>query len=237
MRDHRLWVNDELNGDRLTLEKRRAHYLKNVLRLSDGDSLSVFNGSGLERQAVIDRAELQLGEVVQAVPESPLRIDLLQGISRGERMDTTIQKSTELGVHRVVPLLTARCEVKLNAARTAKRLQHWRNVAISACEQCGRALVPEIEPPQRLAQYLALPLENTPRVVLTPGATTSLSAVQPSQSLAIAVGPEGGFDPEEITLLTAGNFQPIGLGPRTLRTETAGAAAVAVAQSLWGDLA
>jgi 16S rRNA (uracil1498-N3)-methyltransferase len=164
--------------------------------------------------------------------ESPLRITLVQAMSRGERMDYCLQKATELGVTAIQLLLSERVELKLTDERLAKRLTHWRGVMESACEQSGRARVPDLRPPIGLEAWLEGPGQ---RWVLDADAATSLRRMDPGQGIDLAVGPEGGFTESELSLMTGSGVVAVRLGPRTLRTETAGPAAVAVLQSMAGD--
>ena len=172
----------------------------------------------------------------QALPgqaESPLHIHLGQGLSRGERMDWAIQKATELGVNVITPIVSERCEVRLKDERADKRLAHWRQVAISACEQCGRSSVPTINPPVTLAEWLAA-CDETLKLVLHPVAEPLVSHARPDR-LAFLIGPEGGLSDAEVEQAKASGFHAARLGPRVLRTETAPVVALAVAQQLWGD--
>ncbi len=168
--------------------------------------------------------------------ESPLAITLAQGIARGEKMDLILQKATELGVARIAPVLTERTEVKLDAGRADKRAAHWRGVLAAACEQSGRARLPELLAPQPLGHFLAGEA-STHRLVLDPGATATLAglALQPGASLCLLVGPEGGLSERDLAAARAAGFTGLGLGPRILRTETAALAAVAGLNALYGD--
>ena len=168
--------------------------------------------------------------------ESGLTIELGQVMSRGERMDYAVQKATELGVTRIVPLFSERCEVKLSSERQDKRQQHWQQVAISACEQSGRSRVPEIAQPQPLSQWLTQ-CHSALKLVLHPDAAMPLAQRQAPASVALLIGPEGGLGDQEIAQARAAGFDSLQLGPRVLRTETAPVAALAVLQYLWGDLA
>jgi 16S rRNA (uracil1498-N3)-methyltransferase len=248
MRLRRLYLARGFDGAaRLPLEPAAARHLTRVLRMRGGDALNVFDGAGRERRARIASArgeavELELGEPLAVTPESPLAITLAQGVSRSERMDYAIQKATELGVKRIVPLMTQRSVVKLDASKATARLEHWRAVAISACEQCGRATLPEIEPPRPLAEYLAVRAGGAAptalRLVLLPGAATGPAALPaPLAAVELLVGPEGGLEDEESALALGAGFRGLRLGPRILRTETAAAAAIAALQVLRGDLA
>lgn len=174
----------------------------------------------------------------EATPESPLSITLIQGISRGERMDYTLQKAAELGVARIQPVFCQRSEVKLKAARLQKRHAHWQSVVISACEQRTRATVPRVEQPRSLLDYLAERHDQgSTRLVLLPGAASGFAQISaPSAGLLLCIGPEGGLTEAEIQALIEQQFKPVHLGLRVLRTETAGPAAITAAQVLWGDL-
>lgn len=242
MRVTRIHVDTALRaGGELELPEASAAHLARVLRLQAGDSCVVFDGRGHEANAEIVAigkrgARVRLGGVRTPANESPLRITLLQGVARGEKMDLILQKGTELGVAAFVPVFSDRSEVKLDAARAAKRLEHWRGVVVSACEQSGRALVPDVQPPLALAGALATPLAET-RLLLDPLASTSCrTAIANDQhDVVLAVGPEGGWSPQDRGLLEARGFRGVRLGPRVLRTETAGLAAVAALQALHGD--
>jgi len=221
-----------------------ARYVSRVLRLQSGDEVTLFDGSGAEFPAAVtrfrkDAVSLSVGERRDRNVESPLRIHLLQGISRGERMDFVMQKATELGVARITPLLTEYSVVRLDVERAEKRRQHWSGIARSACEQCGRNRVPQIGTPATLRQWLGDHRgQGGTRLILKPGATaTCRSAVPSGEDLIVLVGPEGGFSDAEYELADAEGFQAIGLGPRVLRTETAAVAVLAAMQVLFGDLA
>jgi 16S rRNA (uracil1498-N3)-methyltransferase len=240
----RLFVSGQLiNGGELLLEGDRARYLGRVLRLAVGDEVSLFNGEGPEWSATIgamtkSTATLHIGESHEAKTESSLKIHLVQGISRGERMDFVVQKATELGVKRISPVLTEYGVVKLDAARAEKRRDHWQSVAASACEQSGRTRVPLIDAPMSLKDWFGnKPTEVDAELILTPGATTSLASIaQPQTKVCVLIGPEGGFSQAEYEDAEITGFTAVSLGPRVLRTETAAVATLTVMQSLWGDL-
>ncbi len=175
---------------------------------------------------------VQLHETLPGLAESRLQIHLGQGLSRGERMDWAIQKATELGATQITPVISERCEVRLKDERADKRLAHWRQIAISACEQCGRSVIPIIHPPQLLADWLAI--EADLKLVLHPVAEPLESHAAPA-TLAFLIGPEGGLNDAEVEQARTAGFQPARLGPRVLRTETAPVVALSVAQQLWGD--
>jgi 16S rRNA (uracil1498-N3)-methyltransferase len=228
------------SGKRVRLDPGPAHHLLKVLRLRPGAKLALFNGDGHDYPAeLLGGGEVQLDEAVTMHSESALRITLAQGLCRGERMDLVLQKATELGLHTLQPLQLLRSEVKLNADRLARRQQHWQQVLRSACEQCGRAQLPQLLETLTLANWLAAlpaPADDELRVVLDPDGDSSLRALpQPTRIIAV-IGPEGGLDEREIELCAQVGFHRLRLGPRILRTETAGPALIAAALGLWGDL-
>lgn len=226
-------------GKQIELDPVARQHAITVLRLKPGAPLILFDGQGGEYRAVLREAGSRaLAEILAHAPverESPLDVTLLQGISRGERMDVAIQKAVELGVARILPVFTARSQVKLDARRAEKRLAHWRGVVRAACEQCGRNRLPAVAAPAPLSQVLAALPDTAARFVLAPEGGTSLASAAPRARIALLVGPEGGLEADEIRAATARGFISIGLGPRVLRTETAAAAALAAMQMLWGD--
>ncbi len=230
-------------GTKLALPDSAAAHLTRVLRLRDGDACVLFNGDGHDyaaRIASVGKRETTVEVISRSIVdnESPLRITLLQGIARGEKMDLILQKATELGVAAIVPVLAERTEVKLDAERTEKRMAHWRSVIVSACEQCGRAWVPELAPPAALAPAAAALAGDSMKVTLDPTGELSLRTFSAphSRAVAIAIGPEGGWSPRDRDILRNAGFRGLQLGPRVLRTETAGLAAIAALQSRYGDL-
>ena len=241
----RLFVSGQLiNGGELVLEGDRARYLGRVLRLAVGDDVSVFNGEGGEWSAGIDAmtkstVTLSIGAQAESETESALKIHLVQGISRGERMDFVVQKATELGVKRITPLLTEYGVVKLDAARAEKRRDHWQNIAVSACEQSGRTRLPLIDTPMALKDWFGnKPTEVDAELILAPGAPASLASIAaPETKVCVLIGPEGGFSHTEYEDADVAGFRAVSLGPRVLRTETAAIAALTAMQTLWGDLA
>lgn len=225
----------------LTLPEAAARHVAQVLRMRVGEALTLFNGDGGEYDAVIATVarrvvSVRVGELRQINRESTLAVTLAQCVSKGERMDYTIQKAVELGVTTIVPLLSARSVVKLDGERWEKKLEHWRGVVIAACEQSGRSHIPTVLAPQKLEHWLAA-ADGAPRLVLAPIASASLKAVPKAAAVSLLVGPEGGLSDEEIAAAQRSGCTAITLGPRVLRTETAGVAALAVLQALWGDLA
>lgn len=242
MRIPRVHVDASLEpGASLRLPDAQGHYVARVLRLRAGSPLVLFNGDGSDYAAEITTAgkpgvDVRVDARLPAVLPSRLAVTLVQALSRGERMDYTLQKATELGVAAILPLDTARSEVKLEPARIDKRIAHWRSVIVAACEQCGRAELPRLAEPLSLRDWVARPAAGA-RLVLDPGGEGSLAALDPLESVELLVGPEGGWDPSEIGLLGRSGVRAVRLGPRVLRTETAGPAAIAVLQALFGDLA
>jgi 16S rRNA (uracil1498-N3)-methyltransferase len=238
----RLYLERDLSGDKLTLDEREAHYLGHVLRLKRGDELVAFNGRGTERRASIASlqrrgAELELRASVDALPASRLELTLIQALPKSDAMDLIVQKATELGASAIVPVYTEFSVVKLDAERAERRVEHWRKIAHSACEQCGRHVPPTIAAPAELARCLEALFAADARLALDPDAAARLegAAVSPRR-VAAAVGPEGGFGADDWRRLDAARFDRIGLGPRVLRAETAALTVCAVAQSLWGDV-
>jgi 16S rRNA (uracil1498-N3)-methyltransferase len=238
----RLYLDSSLvPGTEVELDERSAHHVARVLRMKTGAPLQLFDGHGVEasaRLASLDKRRVSaLVEAVQhRTIESPLRLVLGQGISKGERMDFTLQKSVELGVACIVPLWTEHSQVQLDATRLAKRMDHWRGVVISACEQSGRSLLPELRAPMTLPEWLAEPINDDLGLLLDPGQATSLAGLQPpTGAVRLLVGPEGGLSEAERDMARNNGFTGVRLGPRILRTETAALAALAALQVLWGD--
>lgn len=240
----RLFVSAPLsNGTELELDGDQARYLGKVLRARVGDEIRVFNGDGAEWATTVQTIRrsavtLQVGASMEVHTESPLKIHLVQGISRGDRMDFVVQKATELGVKRITPVLTEYSIVKLSDERAGKRRDQWQKIANGACEQSGRTRLPLIDTPQRLNRWFgATPAEVGTQLLLTPGAATSLTTIdQPRTKVCVLVGPEGGFSDDEVENAKVAGFTAASLGPRVLRTESAALAALAVLQSMWGDL-
>lgn len=230
-------------GARVTLRGPAAAHVTRVLRLGAGDAVTLFNGDGMDYPARI--AALRHGSVdaevtgrTAARAESPLAVTLVQGIARAERMDLVVQKATELGVAAIVPVATARSVVKLDADSRDRKTAHWRGIAVAACEQCGRARVPDVLEPVTLAARLAKPADAGLRFLLSPDADSSLAAAaRGATSVELLVGPEGGLEDAERKSALAAGYRSCGLGPRVLRSETAALAALAVLQTIAGDLA
>ena len=230
-------------GAEIDLPEAAAAHLSRVLRLQSGDACVLFNGDGSDYAASIvasgKRAvRVRIGGSAQVSRESPLRIVLLQGVARGEKMDLILQKATELGVAQVRPLLSQRSEVKLDAERAARRLVHWRQVVVAACEQSGRAVVPEVLAPVALSVALRDLAEGHLRLILDPAGTLGFASIGErlqDRTLVLAVGPEGGWSPLDREQLLAAGFLGLRLGPRILRTETAALAAISALQAQFGD--
>ncbi|MCC4597463.1 16S rRNA (uracil(1498)-N(3))-methyltransferase [Xanthomonas campestris pv. phormiicola] len=229
-------------GDDLVLPEDVAGHLLRVLRLREGDRCVLFNGDGCDYDAELLQvgkrgASARIGAARPADTESPLAITLLQGVARGEKMDLILQKATELGVAAIVPVWAERTEVKLDAARVEKRVAHWRSVVVSACEQSGRARVPHLAAPLALADAAAAVAGAQLKLTLDPQGEHRLRTLRIDGNAAtIAIGPEGGWSPRDRAALHAAGFAGLRLGPRILRTETAGLAAIAALQAQCGDL-
>lgn len=229
-----------IENEIFTLPDTAHRHAVQVLRLKQGDPLQLFDGTGLEIDAELEHvskreSSVRLRERITVDNESPLKITLLQGISRGERMDYALQKAVELGVNRIIPVVTERCNVQLSGGRSDKRLAHWRGVMVSACEQSGRSLLPDLLPIMSLDDAL---LENKVicQLVLDPLAEQGFSTIEKKDDIALLIGPEGGLSEQEIEQANSADFQSVRFGPRILRTETATVAALAVIQTMWGDL-
>jgi 16S rRNA (uracil1498-N3)-methyltransferase len=242
VRIHRVHTDQTLEpGREVRMADKPAHYLSRVLRVTVAQRIVLFNGDGYDYVAEVVRPEkegliLSVISRLPAVSEPGLQITVVQAISRGERMDQTLQKCTELGVAAFQPLFSERVEVRLRGERLSRRLEHWQAVVVSACEQSGRAVVPEVLEPLDFAGWVNKANAGQ-RLVLAPGAETPLARVVLQGGLQIAVGPEGGFSDSEQTLMGSHGVESVSLGPRILRTETAAPAAVAVLQALAGDFA
>ena len=241
MRIPRIYTSANLAvGIDIDLDEGAARHLTSVLRMTAGQAITLFNGQGGEypaqlTQAKKGRASARITDFIDSSRESPLHLHLAIGISRGERMDWIVQKATELGVSEITPLFTARCEVKLNGERLQKRLNHWQQVAISACEQSQRNTVPVIHPAGHLDHWLQS-CESDLKLVLHHRTDQRLADIKRSQQIALLIGPEGGLSEPEIEQALDANHQALALGPRVLRTETAPLAAISIIQSLWGDM-
>jgi 16S rRNA (uracil1498-N3)-methyltransferase len=241
-RTPRLYVDLPLRaGERIALPERAAHHAAAVLRLREGERVIVFDGTGGEHDASIaaaarGRVEAEIGARREVERESPLAVTLVQGISSGERMDLTVQKAVELGIAAIQPVLTEKTVVRLDAERSAAKAQHWRRIVISACEQCGRNRLPDVLPVVTLADYCR-DAPRGARLLLSPRAGRAMRAAAAgiAGEVVLAAGPEAGFSAAEEELLVGAGFEPVRLGPRVLRTETAALAALAALNALAGD--
>lgn len=230
------------------LPEGAARHAAKVLRLRAGDALSLFDAKGGEyaaRISHIDRERVTVDVLAwrDIERESPLSITLVQALQAGEKMDMTVQKAVELGVARIIPLISRRSVIRLQGERAERRVEHWRGVVASACEQSGRNRVPEVTALEGLERWLAglsplLPGRGLRRLMLAPGAEQTLATLPPpapDETIELLIGAEGGLAPEEMQAAEQAGFVGIRLGPRILRTETAGLAALAAMQCLWGD--
>jgi 16S rRNA (uracil1498-N3)-methyltransferase len=253
MRLTRVFVDGALTaGAIVELAHDTGSHLAKVLRARCGDELVLFNGDGREFMGAIEdvqgsRVSVSIGAARSIDRESPFMLTLVQCVPRGDRMDFIVQKATELGVGRIVPVLSQRSVVRLDERQSVSKHAHWRAVAVSACEQSGRNRLPSIEAPLSLLEYLgAMKPDEAPgflRLVLEPEraahpqqARPILDTLEPASGAHIAIGPEGGFAPEELEAFQLSAFCRIGLGPRVLRTETAAIAAIVVLQARFGDM-
>ena len=229
-------------GSEVSLKGSAASHVSRVLRLRAQDPVTLFNGSGAEFAGTVlaskgGTVSVTVGEARDPVRESPLRTVLAQGVSRGERMDLTVQKATELGVSQILPVLTERSVVRLDAQQTARKLNHWRKIAIAACEQCGRNTVPDIAAPVSLKEMLRTDLKAATNLLLSPEATLRIAELpRPSGAVTVLIGPEGGLSDDEQESVRAAGFVAVRLGPRVLRTETAALAVLTLLQREFGDL-
>lgn len=234
-------------GATVQLPAETAHHAVNVLKVGAGDTAILFDGQGGQWRATLaihgkppKAALMATLETFDAQDnESPLDITLVQALPAGDKMDWVVQKAVELGVTRIQPVMAKRSVVKLSGERAERRVAHWRSIVIAACEQSGRNRVPDVAPIVELPRYLGQLSATSAglRLICAPGACSSLKdRATPTQAVTLCVGPESGFDDSELIAATTVGFQPIRLGPRILRTETAGLAALAVLMALWGDL-
>jgi 16S rRNA (uracil1498-N3)-methyltransferase len=227
--------------DEIELDPQLSHYINNVLRLKQSDPIVLFNGDGNEYTAdVLSINKKQVIAIVNAQlsmrNESPLNIHLAQGVSKGDRMDFALQKSVELGVSEISPVITDRCSVKLSAERWQKKHEQWQKIIISACEQSGRNVLPTLNQPITLNKWLGQTTEQQ-KVMLTPGSNKYMSSLsRPVHGFRLLIGPEGGLSEQEIYTCEQTGFESVNLGPRILRTETAALASISILQALFGDL-
>lgn len=229
-------------GNTVTLKDNAFRHAIQVLRLRSESPVVLFNGQGGEFQATLQqverrRASVRIEAFIDRETESPLDITLIQAISKGERMDYTLQKAVELGVHHIIPVFSEHSVVNLSAERLQKRRQHWQGVIIGACEQCGRNRLPTLSEPVALKTWLNSHDKSSLNLLLNPTAESSFKSLlrTTDKPIDLLIGPEGGLSPDEITLAEQTGFTGIRLGPRILRTETAGVVALTALQMLWGD--
>lgn len=228
-------------GPSVTLPAAVAHHALKVLRLASAEAITLFDGSGGEYPArLVSAGKQAVAEIGARDPverESPISLTLVQCLATGDKMDWVLQKAVELGASSIAPVVSQRSVVRLSGERAEKRLEHWRQVVISACEQCGRNRIPAVESLEPLPARLARPVEpDRLLLMLAPGGTTRLADLPRPKAVELLVGPEGGFTQEECLAAQSVGYRAISLGPRILRTETAGLAALAAIQALWGDL-
>ena len=240
MRTPRIYTPQTLAGlSFIELEPQASHHINKVLRMQEGDSIILFNGDGFDYTALIDNIHKKslsasIDGSIASETESPLSIHLGIGISKGDRMDWVMQKATELGVTTITPLFTERTEVRLKGERLEKKHLHWQQIIISACEQSGRSVLPELAPATRIDLWTKSN-DAEKKFVLHHRSTQSLDSKDTPKSITLLVGPEGGLSEAEIKAAEKHNFDALALGPRVLRTETAPLAALSVLQLLWGD--
>jgi 16S rRNA (uracil1498-N3)-methyltransferase len=230
-------------GKGQVLEGSAANHIMRVLRLRDGDPLTLFDGRGGEYGARItgfrkDSVQVEVREHRDIERESTLDLTLAQGISRGERMDWVMQKATELGVTRIIPVITERTMVKLDERQSGRKVEHWRSIVISACEQSGRNRVPDVAAPCAFHEVLreGEAVGGATKLLLSPAGKLNARDLALSGRATLLVGPEGGLSPDEQELAIGAGFQPVRMGPRVLRTETAAIAALAILQHDFGDI-
>jgi len=242
MRIPRFYIDDNIVIDHtLAMPQELAHYMSNVLRLKAGAPIVLFNGNGSDYPSeIVDitkrKASVLVNSQIGLSVESPLHIHLGQGVSKGDRMDFALQKSVELGVSEITPVITENCNVKLDEERWQKKLAAWRKIIIAACEQCQRNVVPTLHPPVTMQQWLGQASELD-KIILAPGAKTYLSGLaRPHKGFRIIIGPEGGLSEQEVYTAQQVAYTPVNIGSRILRTETAAIASLSILQSLHGDL-
>ncbi len=228
----------------LPLGKEARHHLVNVLRIREGAELIVFNGKeekealAVVRQADRKNAQVEIRQVDPTQRESPLKIELIQGIGKSDHMDFAIQKAVELGVASIRPIHTQRTQGRLQGERLSKKMAHWQSVIINACQQSGRCILPTLSEPESMEDMLSQDAFSRPAFILSPSANNTLAQAlrDTPTSISLLIGPEGGFTNEEIKKAEAAQAMAVSLGPRILRMETAALAAIACAQQAVGDL-
>lgn len=223
----------------VTLDADDSRYLIKVMRYKEGDIVELFNGDGYSYQASIISAGKSTQLKIEAAQfnstESPVSITLVQALAKGTKLDLVVQKATELGVSRITPVSSERTVLQVDEKRAQKKAEHWNKIARSASAQCNRSIVPEIDPLTALEKWLAIHKEEH-SILIHPEAASSFNNLEPVAALNILVGPEGGFSDKELELAANAGVQSVKCGPRVLRTETAGFAAIAIVQSLIGDM-
>jgi 16S rRNA (uracil1498-N3)-methyltransferase len=240
MTRHRFFVSLPLqSGETIALDRQVSLHISSSLRLKKRHLITLFDGSGGEYEAMITqidrkRVSARIGEFSSISRESPLQVHIAMALIRGDRMDYAIQKITEMGANQITPLITERSEVKLSSERTTRKLAHWRGIVASACEQCGRNQLPDINSPLPFSKLFEQ-VTSSGKFILHPGASTLNSRSGSPQSVTLVSGPEGGFTDSEIHLANDFGFQSIGFGPRVFRAETAPIATLSLLQYLWGD--
>lgn len=242
MRIPRLFIDMKLvSGETVCLPREKAHHISHVLRMRVGDSIKLFNNSGYEFNSNImaltkKTADIEIGDRSYTKNESPLKITLCLAIARGTHMDFSIQKAVELGVNRIIPVMSEFSNVRLQEDRIKNKMDHWQNIIISASEQCGRNHLTEIIEPITFNECVASKIPLT-RLILHPGSKQTMSSIEAvDNEISLMIGPEGGFSDKELNEANSKGCQLINLGPRILRTETAVVCALSNAQYLWGDL-
>jgi 16S rRNA (uracil1498-N3)-methyltransferase len=240
MRISRLYTPAPLSASKLIeLDDDNGHYVRTVLRLKKDNRIILFNGHGGEYMCTVAEASrkavlIEVGQWIERTVESPLQITLGLGISRGDKMDFTVQKAVELGVNRITPLITERCVVQFKGEKKPQRLLHWQRIVQHAAEQSGRTLLPELADIETLPAWVEA--QQDLKIFLDPYAKTALTELKPeTMKVTLLTGPEGGFSDQERDYATTSGFIPVRLGARILRTETASLAALAAVQLLWGD--
>jgi len=229
------------SGTEVQLPRDAGHHAVRVLRLRAGDAVTLFDGRGGEFAAELAATDgravvARVGARNRIDRESPLDVTVVHAVAATDRMDYAVQKAVEMGARAIVPLMTRRSVVQLDARRAEKRVEHWRAIAIASCEQCGRNMLPEVASIREFGQWIADASDATTRLLLAPGAAAPLAGVaRPVGAIQLLVGPEGGFTDDEVGAAVRAGFRPVHLGPRVLRTETAAAAALAAMNALWGD--
>jgi 16S rRNA (uracil1498-N3)-methyltransferase len=246
MEENRFYHSEKLELKHVVELIAQTHiHATKVLRLKVGDQFALFNGDGYDYVAKVielskHKTSVEIIDRYEVNHESPLKITLAQGLAAGDKMDWIIQKAVELGIQSIQPLLTERSIVKLDRERADKKLEHWRTVAISACEQTGRSIIPDILSPIHLVQWLSNQNQtaNSLKLILTPAKAQNINHLEkPSSPVVFMVGPEGGFSEKEMNLALSSSFVPVNFGKRVLRTETASVVALSIMQNLWGDFA